>query len=108
MTASDALALELERLSSLAHRCGGIVTPSVMAEGAALTGPRVPAVRCGRVANDTFALWVSGDRTQGLATRLAGRLQRALRVSLGATVAQGDLFDRALDLEPLAQRWLAE
>jgi EAL domain-containing protein (putative c-di-GMP-specific phosphodiesterase class I) len=34
--------------------------------------------------------------------------QRALLVSLGATVAQGYLFDRALDLEPFAQRWLGD
>jgi EAL domain-containing protein (putative c-di-GMP-specific phosphodiesterase class I) len=34
--------------------------------------------------------------------------QRALLVTLGATVAQGYLFDRALDLEPFAQRWLRD
>lgn len=97
------LALDLERLRSLAHRYGGNFADSVMAEGAARIGQLVPAARCGRIADDTFALWVSGDRAQGLATRLAGRLQRALAVPMAAPDGDTLEFSTAVGIVPGAR-----
>ncbi len=97
------LALDLERLRSLAHRYGGNFADSVMAEGAARIGQLVPAARCGRIADDTFALWVSGDRAQGLATRLAGRLQRALALPMAAPDGDTLEFSTAVGIVPGAR-----
>ena len=97
------LALDLERLRSLAHRYGGNFADSVMAEGAARIGQMVPAARCGRIADDTFALWVSGDRAQGLATRLAGRLQRALALPMAAPDGDTLEFSTAVGIVPGAR-----
>lgn len=97
------LALDLERLRSLAHRYGGNFADSVMAEGAARIGQLVPAARCGRIADDTFALWVSGDRAQGLATRLAVRLQRALAVPMAAPDGDSLEFSTAVGIVPGAR-----
>jgi len=97
------LALDLERLRSLAHRYGGDFADTVMAEGAARIGQLVPAARCGRIADDTFALWVSGDRAQGLATRLAGRLQRALALPMAAPDGDSLEFSTAVGIVPGAR-----
>lgn len=97
------LALDLERLRSLAHRYGGGFADSVMAEAAARIGQIVPSARTGRIADDTFALWVTGDRAQGLATRLAGRLQRALALPMAAPDGDSLEFSTAVGIVPGAR-----
>jgi EAL domain-containing protein (putative c-di-GMP-specific phosphodiesterase class I)/GGDEF domain-containing protein len=97
------LALDLERLRSLAHRYGGGFADSVMAEASARIGQIVPSARTGRIADDTFALWVTGDRAQGLATRLAGRLQRALALPMAAPDGDSLEFSTAVGIVPGAR-----
>ncbi|MGL6289961.1 MAG: putative bifunctional diguanylate cyclase/phosphodiesterase [Silanimonas sp.] len=97
------LALDLERLRSLAHRYGGGFADSVMAEAAARIGQIVPSARVGRIADDTFALWVAGDRAQGLATRLAGRLQGALALPMAAPDGDSLEFSTAVGIVPGAR-----
>lgn len=97
------LALDLERLRGLAHRYGGGFADSVMAEAAARIGQVVPAARTGRITDDTFALWVTGERTQGLATRLANRLQRALAVPMSAPDGDSLEFSTAVGIVPGAR-----
>jgi EAL domain-containing protein (putative c-di-GMP-specific phosphodiesterase class I)/GGDEF domain-containing protein len=97
------LALDLERLRSLAHRYGGDFANSVMAESAARIGQLVPSARTGRIADDTFALWVTGDRAQGLATRLANRLQRALALPMAAPDGDSLEFSTAVGIVPGAR-----
>ena len=97
------IALDLERLRSLAHRYGGDFANAVMGEAAARIAQMVPPARTGRIADDTFALWVTGDRAQGLATRLAGRLQRALAVPMSAPDGDSLEFSTAVGIVPGAR-----
>lgn len=97
------LALDLERLRGLAHRYGGGFSDSVMAEAAARIAQLVPPARTGRIADDTFAVWVAGERAQGLATRLAGRLQRALSVPMVAPDGDNLEFSTAVGIVPGAR-----
>ncbi|HAI59945.1 MAG TPA: hypothetical protein DCM32_08735 [Xanthomonadaceae bacterium] len=97
------IALDLERLRSLAQRYGGDFATAVMAEAAARIAQLVPPARTGRIADDTFALWVSGDRAQGLATRLASRLQRALAVPMAAPDGDSLEFSTAVGIVPGAR-----
>lgn len=97
------LALDLERLRGLAHRYGGGFADAVMAEAAARIGQVVPPARSGRIADDTFALWVSGERAQGLATRLAARLQRALALPMSAPDGDSLEFSTAVGIVPGAR-----
>lgn len=97
------LALDLERLRSLAHRYGGGFADAVMSEAAARIAQVVPPARTGRIADDTFALWVAGDRAQGLATRLANRLQRALALPMSAPDGDSLEFTTAVGIVPGAR-----
>ena len=97
------IALDLERLRGLAHRYGGDFANVVMAEAAARIAQLVPAARTGRIADDTFALWVAGDRVQGHATRLAHRLQRALALPMSAPDGDTLEFSTAVGIVPGAR-----
>ncbi|GIX36987.1 MAG: hypothetical protein KatS3mg127_0226 [Silanimonas sp.] len=97
------IALDLERLRSLAHRYGGDFADAVMAEAAARIGQLVPAAHLGRVADDTFALWVVGERVQGLAVRMAGRLQRAIALPMGAPDGDSIEFSTSVGIVPGAR-----
>jgi EAL domain-containing protein (putative c-di-GMP-specific phosphodiesterase class I)/GGDEF domain-containing protein len=97
------LALDLERLRGLAHRYGGGFADAVMSEAAARIAQVVPPARTGRIADDTFALWVAGDRAQGLATRLATRLQRALALPMSAPDGDNLEFSTAVGIVPGAR-----
>jgi EAL domain-containing protein (putative c-di-GMP-specific phosphodiesterase class I)/GGDEF domain-containing protein len=97
------LALEVERLRGLAHRYGGGFVDSVMAEAAARIGQVVTPSCTGRVGDDTFAMWVAGDRAQGVATRLAGRLQRALALPMSAPDGDSLEFSAAVGIVPGAR-----
>jgi len=97
------LALDLERLRGLAHRYGGDFANSVMSEAAARIAQIVPPARTGRITDDTFALWVAGDRAQGLATRLANRLQRALALPMSAPDGDSLEFSTAVGIVPGAR-----
>lgn len=94
------LALDIERLRSLAHRYGGDFASSVMAEASARIAQWVPPIRSGRVADDTFALWVSGDRAPALATRLAQRLQQTLALPMLAPDGDSLEFSTAVGIVP--------
>lgn len=97
------IALDLERLRSLAHRYGGDFANAVMGEAAARIAQIVAPARTGRIADDTFALWVAGDRAQGLATRLAARLQRALAVPMATPDGDSLEFSTAVGIVPGAR-----
>lgn len=97
------LALDIERLRSLSHRYGGDFADNVMSEATARMAQVLPLARCGRIADDTFALWVSGERAQGMATRLAARLQRALAVPMLAPDGENVEFSIAVGIVPGAR-----
>lgn len=97
------LALDIERLRSMAHRYGGDFANAVMAEAAARIHHIVPAHCCARIADDTLALWLTGSRVQGAAVRMAGRLQRALALPMMAPDGDSIEFSTAVGIVPGAR-----
>lgn len=94
------LALDIERLRTMAHRYGGDFANAVMAEAAARIHHIVPTHCCARIADDTLALWLTGPRVHGAAVRLAGRLQRALALPMTAPDGDSIEFSTAVGIVP--------